>query len=45
MFLFRPEFSENNVRAVDEVWYKRAVEQYLIEPESFVYAVPFDVGK
>lgn len=42
---FRPDFSEHNIRAIDEVWYKRAVEQYLIEPESFVYSVPFKVGE
>lgn len=29
---------------MDETWYKRAVDQYYIEPESFVYSVPFDVG-
>ncbi|KAJ8982828.1 hypothetical protein NQ317_010449 [Molorchus minor] len=39
-----PHFSENNVRAMDETWYKRAVDQHSIEPESFVYSVPFDVG-
>ncbi|XP_065165704.1 voltage-dependent calcium channel subunit alpha-2/delta-3 isoform X2 [Atheta coriaria] len=39
-----PHFSEHNVRAMDETWYKRAVDQYYIEPESFVYSVPFDVG-
>jgi hypothetical protein len=31
-----------NQRAVDEVWYKRAVDQHGIEPESFVFSVPFD---
>lgn len=25
-------------------WYQRAVDQYLIEPDSFVYSVPFDSG-
>ncbi|KAJ8970014.1 hypothetical protein NQ314_001443 [Rhamnusium bicolor] len=39
-----PHFSENNVRAMDETWYKRAVDQHSIEPESFVFSVPFDVG-
>nr|XP_023023561.1 voltage-dependent calcium channel subunit alpha-2/delta-3 [Leptinotarsa decemlineata] len=39
-----PHFSENNVRATDETWYKRAVDQHSIEPESFVFSVPFDIG-
>lgn len=29
---------------MDEVWYKRAVDQHSIEPESFVFSVPFNVG-
>lgn len=29
---------------MDETWYKRAVDQHSIEPESFVFSVPFDVG-
>ncbi|XP_055687320.1 voltage-dependent calcium channel subunit alpha-2/delta-3 isoform X1 [Lutzomyia longipalpis] len=37
-------FSENNKRAVDEIWYKRAVEQHFIEPTSFTYSVPFDAA-
>lgn len=37
-----PHFSETNQRAIDEVWYKRAVDQHGIEPESFVFSVPFD---
>lgn len=37
-------FFEQNVRAIDETWYKRAVDQYAIEQNSFVYSVPFDVG-
>lgn len=32
------------VRSVDEVWYKRAVEQHTVENESFVYSVPFNEG-
>ncbi|EEB14544.1 conserved hypothetical protein [Pediculus humanus corporis] len=31
-------------KAIDEIWYKRAVEQYYINNSSFVYSVPFDVG-
>ncbi|XP_039276628.1 voltage-dependent calcium channel subunit alpha-2/delta-3 isoform X2 [Nilaparvata lugens] len=39
-----PFFSDSNRRAVDEVWYKRAVDQHSIEPESFVFSVPFNAG-
>ncbi|XP_011136363.1 voltage-dependent calcium channel subunit alpha-2/delta-3 isoform X2 [Harpegnathos saltator] len=35
-------FSELHSKAVDEVWYKRAVEQYYVQPESFVFSVPID---
>ncbi|XP_055843710.1 voltage-dependent calcium channel subunit alpha-2/delta-3 isoform X3 [Episyrphus balteatus] len=38
-------FGENNRRAIDEVWYKRAVEQHFVREESFVYSVPFDSGE
>lgn len=44
IFIYFRHFSENNVRAMDETWYKRAVDQHSIEPESFVFSVPFDVG-
>nr|XP_024215469.1 voltage-dependent calcium channel subunit alpha-2/delta-3 isoform X2 [Halyomorpha halys] len=37
-------FSNIHNRATDETWYKRAVEQYYVEPDSFVYSVPFDAG-
>lgn len=39
---FCRHFSDTNVRAMDETWYKRAVDQHSIEPESFVFSVPFD---
>ncbi|XP_037905987.1 voltage-dependent calcium channel subunit alpha-2/delta-3 isoform X5 [Hermetia illucens] len=39
------EFSDNNRRSIDEVWYKRAVEQHFTEPQSFVYSVPFNMGE
>lgn len=26
------------------MWYKRAVDQHSIEPDSFVFSVPFDSG-
>lgn len=29
---------------MDETWYKRAVDQHAIEPESFVFSVPYDIG-
>ncbi|XP_026478541.1 voltage-dependent calcium channel subunit alpha-2/delta-3-like [Ctenocephalides felis] len=38
------DFSEKHAKSIDEVWYRRAVEQYIIEKQSFVYSVPFDVG-
>ena len=41
---FRNEFSETNKKAIDEIWYRRAVEQHFIEQNSFVYAVPFDAA-
>lgn len=44
MLFLNRHFSENNVRAIDETWYRRAVDQHSVEPESFVFSVPFDVG-
>lgn len=41
---FSEHFSDLNNRAIDEVWYKRAVEQHYVEQHSFVFSVPFDVG-
>ncbi|KAH8398224.1 hypothetical protein KR222_006390, partial [Zaprionus bogoriensis] len=38
-------FSQNNKRAIDEIWYKRAVDQYFVHKESFVYSVPYDSGE
>ncbi|XP_076666830.1 voltage-dependent calcium channel subunit straightjacket isoform X3 [Andrena cerasifolii] len=35
-------FSKIYRSAIDEVWYKRAVEQHYIQPESFVFSVPID---
>ena len=40
---FRP-FADKYARAMDSSWYKRAVDQHSIEPESFVFSVPFDAG-
>ncbi|XP_050313474.1 voltage-dependent calcium channel subunit alpha-2/delta-4 [Anthonomus grandis grandis] len=39
-----PSFSQRNARAIDESWYKRAVDQHSVEPESFVFSVPFAEG-
>ncbi|XP_062707159.1 voltage-dependent calcium channel subunit alpha-2/delta-4 isoform X3 [Aedes albopictus] len=39
-----PHFSETNARAMDMSWYKRAVDHYSIEPDGFVFSVPFDSG-
>lgn len=38
----RQRFYELYNHAIDEVWYIRAVEQHLVEPQSFVFSVPFD---
>ncbi|XP_037045895.1 voltage-dependent calcium channel subunit alpha-2/delta-3 isoform X3 [Bradysia coprophila] len=37
-------FNELHNRAIDEVWYMRAVEQHLVDQESFVFSVPYAVG-
>ncbi|CAL8108692.1 unnamed protein product [Orchesella dallaii] len=37
-------FITGNSGATNELWYKRAVERYEHDPESFVYTVPFDAG-
>ncbi|XP_055847304.1 voltage-dependent calcium channel subunit alpha-2/delta-3 isoform X2 [Episyrphus balteatus] len=39
-----PHFSEDNSRAMDMSWYKRAIDQHTVEQDSFVYSVPFDSG-
>ncbi|XP_063239126.1 voltage-dependent calcium channel subunit alpha-2/delta-3 isoform X2 [Bacillus rossius redtenbacheri] len=39
-----PHFSQQNRRATDEPWYRRAVDHYAVEPDSFVFSVPFDAG-
>ena len=41
---FRP-FADINNKAIEEVWYKRAVDYHIKDPKAFVYSVPFDVGK
>lgn len=42
--IFSRHFSEKYSRAFDSEWYKRAVEHHAIEPESFVFSVPFRDG-
>ncbi|XP_053983489.1 voltage-dependent calcium channel subunit alpha-2/delta-3 isoform X3 [Hylaeus volcanicus] len=39
-----PPFAQKYARAMDSSWYKRAVDQHSIEPESFVFSVPFDAA-
>jgi len=38
-------FADINNKAIEEVWYKRAVDYHIINPKAFVYSVPFDVGR
>ncbi|ODM90180.1 Voltage-dependent calcium channel subunit alpha-2/delta-4 [Orchesella cincta] len=38
------QFIEENTGATNELWYKRAVDRYDYDPESFVYTVPFNAG-
>lgn len=40
----RINFGDENAKAIDTSWYKRAVDQHQIEPDSFVFSVPFDSG-
>lgn len=45
MFYVTRDFADTYRRAMDSTWYKRAVDQHAVEPESFVFSVPFDAGK
>lgn len=36
------EFGDNYKRAIDETWYRSAVLQHKIDPQSFVYSVPHE---
>ncbi|KYM97596.1 Voltage-dependent calcium channel subunit alpha-2/delta-3 [Cyphomyrmex costatus] len=42
MSLPENHFSKLYPRAIDEVWYKRAVEQYYVNADSFVFSVPLE---
>lgn len=35
-------FGDVHSRAIDETWYRSAVLQHNIDPDSFVYTVPFE---
>ncbi|XP_046753352.1 voltage-dependent calcium channel subunit alpha-2/delta-4 isoform X1 [Diprion similis] len=39
-----PHFGDVHRRAMDSSWYKRAVDQHSVEPESFVFSVPFNAA-
>ncbi|KAF2364718.1 Voltage-dependent calcium channel alpha-2/delta subunit conserved region [Trinorchestia longiramus] len=39
-----PHFLELHNRAIDEVWYRRAVDYYEKDKDAYVYSVPFDAG-
>lgn len=41
---FSSHFADLNAKAMDMSWYKRAVDHHSIEPDSFVFSVPFDSG-
>lgn len=43
--LSRNEFGKQWPRAIDEVWYRRAVEQHYVDPLSFVYSVELNTDK
>ena len=44
IFCYFSHFADINNKATEEVWYRRAVDYYKINPKSFVYSIPFDVG-
>ncbi|VEN45103.1 unnamed protein product [Callosobruchus maculatus] len=39
-----PNFQLLHNKAIDEIWYRRAVEHHYVDSSNFVYAVPHDVG-
>ena len=43
--LFFSHFADINNKAIEETWYKRAVDYHRINPKAFVFSVPFDVGR
>lgn len=43
--IYRPEFGKQFPRSIDEVWYRRAVEQHYVDPLSYVYSVVLNTDK
>lgn len=41
----RMDFTKDNNKAIEEIWYRRAVEQYYVDPQSFIFSVPHDAGR
>ncbi|XP_030025164.1 voltage-dependent calcium channel subunit alpha-2/delta-3 isoform X4 [Manduca sexta] len=41
----RPEFGKQWPRSINEVWYRRAVEQHYVDPLSYVYSVDLNTDK
>ncbi|XP_022821586.1 voltage-dependent calcium channel subunit alpha-2/delta-3 isoform X3 [Spodoptera litura] len=41
----KPEFGKQWPRAIEEVWYRRAVEQHYVDPLSYVYSVDLSTDK
>lgn len=41
----RPEFGKQYPRAIEEVWYRRAVEQHYVDPLSYVYSADLSTDK
>ncbi|XP_050520547.1 voltage-dependent calcium channel subunit alpha-2/delta-3 isoform X2 [Daktulosphaira vitifoliae] len=38
-----PQFIQDNIYSIEEVWYRRAVEYNSVYDESYVYSVPFEI--
>ncbi|CAH1102236.1 unnamed protein product [Psylliodes chrysocephalus] len=39
-----PNFNVLHNKAIDEVWYRRAVDHHYVDPGDFIYAVPHYIG-
>ncbi|KAG5878484.1 hypothetical protein JTB14_003170 [Gonioctena quinquepunctata] len=39
-----PNFGMLHNKAIDEIWYKRAVEHHYVDPNNFIYSVPHYTG-
>lgn len=42
--IFYRAFGDMYPRAIDEIWYRRAVDFYYVNRDAYVYSVPFDSG-